>query len=67
MNRVVELLGDIESCSSQQNQCLSSPLSEASTEIVEDIAQRMEVALKEWTPFRSSRLPVSSFRDQIAC
>lgn len=69
-NRAVELLGEIEPSSSQQNQCLSPP-SKASTEIVEDIAQRLEKALKDWTPFQPSGLPVledvSSFRDQIAC
>uniref|UniRef100_A0ACD5TFD7 Uncharacterized protein n=1 Tax=Avena sativa TaxID=4498 RepID=A0ACD5TFD7_AVESA len=37
----------------------------------EDIIERLDLAMNEWTPFRSRRLPVfeelDAFRDQIAC
>ncbi|KAF0925338.1 hypothetical protein E2562_016030 [Oryza meyeriana var. granulata] len=49
---------------------VSSPL-DAGLSVSEEIMERLDLALNEWTPFRSRRLPVfeeiATLRDQIAC
>uniref|UniRef100_A0ACD5T8S4 Uncharacterized protein n=1 Tax=Avena sativa TaxID=4498 RepID=A0ACD5T8S4_AVESA len=49
---------------------VSSPL-DLGFSFSEDIIERLDLAMNEWTPFRSRRLPVfeelDAFRDQIAC
>ncbi|KAL5203270.1 hypothetical protein ABZP36_014222 [Zizania latifolia] len=49
----------------------SSPLDAGLSIASEEIMERLDIVLSEWTPFRSRRLPVfeeiSTLRDQIAC
>jgi hypothetical protein len=50
--------------------CVSSPL-DVDLSVHEEIMERLDLVMNEWTPFRSRRLPVfeeiATFRDQIAC
>jgi tetratricopeptide (TPR) repeat protein len=49
---------------------VSSPL-DLGFSFTEEIVERLDLAMNDWTPFRSRRLPVfeelDAFRDQMAC
>jgi len=50
--------------------CVSAPF-DVGQSVHEEIMERLDLVMNEWTPFRSRRLPVfeeiATFRDQIAC